>query len=307
MQTRIDIARVGPDAPGQFGTRSYGPSASPSAIGIVNGFARKFSAHDSEGAFSLKWIPRGAAHYEVDRVRHHLTGEKLLVLQAGQAYEIEFLDRKGTQSFCLFSPDPLVKQAQADWELDRDLQPAGRSRRCRENLQFADMVFKPPAGMSSVLRLLRQGIDDLEMVPARLEETLLSLLSDITAIADSHRRLAEHVPAKRTGTRRRLLARLQRAREMIEDHQGRPPALEELAQTSSLSKFHFLRLFTATFELTPMAYADRCRVERGKDLLRHSRLTIGQTAERLGFESQSAFAKMFRRHVGMTPRVFKAG
>jgi AraC-like DNA-binding protein len=161
--------------------------------------------------------------------------------------------------------------------------------------------------MSSVLRLLRQEIDDLETAPARLEETLLSLLNDITAIADGHRGLVEHVPAKRPGTRRRLLARLQRAREMIEDHQGHPPALEKIADVSSLSKFHFLRLFTATFGLTPMAYADRCRVERGKELLRRSSLTVAQTAERLGFESQSAFAKMFRRHVGVTPRVFRTG
>src|SRR5262249_18985504 len=59
----------------------------------------------------------------------------------------------------------------------------------------------------------------------RLEEALLLLLDDVTTLAEDHRRLAGRVPAKRPATRRRLLGRLQRAREMIDDHQGRPPSL----------------------------------------------------------------------------------
>jgi AraC-like DNA-binding protein len=149
-------------------------------------------------------------------------------------------------------------------------------------------------------------IGALDGPPERSEEMLLSLLGGLITISHDHRTLAENVPAKRPATRRMLLGRLQRAREMIEDHQGRPPPLEELARASCLSKFHLLRLFKATFEVPPLEYADRCRVERGKALLRQTRLSIGQVAERLGYESQSAFAKMFRRHVGVTPRNFRA-
>jgi len=93
---------------------------------------------------------------------------------------------------------------------------------------------------------------------------------------------------------------------MIEDFQGRPLGLDELAHAASLSKFHLLRLFKATFNVSPVEYADRCRVDRGKDLLRHTRLPIGRIAERLGYESQSAFTRMFRRHTGVTPRVFRS-
>lgn len=94
---------------------------------------------------------------------------------------------------------------------------------------------------------------------------------------------------------------------MIEDHPGQPPSLDELARASGLSRFHFLRLFKAAFETTPMAYVERRRVELGKHLLQQTPLSIGQIADRLGYQSQSAFAKLFRRHVGVTPRVFRAG
>lgn len=158
-----------------------------------------------------------------------------------------------------------------------------------------------------ILRRLRSSIGTLDEPLERFEETLLSLLGDLTAISRDHRRLAEGVPAKRPATRRLLLGRLQRAKEMIEDHQGRPLPLDELAQASCLSKFHLLRLFKATFDVSPLEYADRCRVQRGKDLLRQTRLSIGDVAEKLGYESQSAFAKMFQRHVGVTPRVYRVG
>jgi AraC-like DNA-binding protein len=306
MQTCISVARVGTDAPEQCGPQSYGPLTSPSKISILNGFAREFAVREEHGAFSLKWIPKGAARYEVDRTQHHLAGEKVLLLHPGQPYEVEFLDRSGTESFGLFFSEPLLKEVLADREVAGDLQPLARSGRLHDHSQSADMVFRPPVELTTVLRRLRRGIGDLDEPPARLEETLLSLLSDLIAIAHDHRRLAGNIPAKRQETRRLLLGRLQRAREMIEDHQGRPPPLDEVARASCLSKFHLLRMFKATFGVSPLEYADRFRVERSKDLLRHTGLSIGQVAERLGYESQSAFAKMFRRHVGMTPRVFRA-
>jgi AraC-like DNA-binding protein len=304
METCINIARVGPEAPQPEEWRSYGPSASPAEITILNGFARVFAIREEVGAFSLKWIPQGAARYAVDRVQHRLEGDKVLLLHAGQPYEIEFLDRSGTESFCLFFAEPLLGQALASLDADGDACSAASSG--RHVLEFADMVFTPPSGLMSALHRLRRGIGRLDDSAEQLEETLLSLLNDLATISQEHRQLAGKIPAKRPTTRRLLLGRLQRAKEMIDDAQGRPQPLEELARASCLSKFHLLRLFKATFDASPMEYAEQCRVARSKDLLRNTRRPIGDIAEQLGYESQGALARMFRRHVGMTPRAFRA-
>lgn len=300
MQTRVSIDRVGTDVPRHAGRRSYGPASSASHIGILNGFARDFTAVNRDGAFSLKWIPRGAARYQVDRVQHRLEGDKVLMLQAGQPYEVEFLDRRGSESFCLFFSLTLLGEASVAW------QEIGGGRIADEPC-FADMVFAPPVGLLAALRGLRCRLDDVEAAPERLEEVLLSLLLDLAAISSDHERLVARLPAKRARTRRLLLGRLQRAREMIEDHRGRPPSLAALAQASCLSRFHLLRLFKAVFGASPMAYAERCRMERAQGLLRHTPLSVAEVAGRLGYESQSAFAKAFRRHAGVTPRFFRDG
>jgi AraC family transcriptional regulator len=198
-------------------------------------------------------------------------------------YEVEFLDRNGTESFCLHFSGSVLKEVLADREINSDSRPVARSDRLCDQSQLADMVFRPPVELTNALRRLRHSIGFLNEPSERIEEMLLLLLSGLITISHDHRRLAENVPARRPATRRMLLGRLQRAREMIEDHQGRPLPLEELARASCLSKFHLLRLFKATFDVPPLEYADRCRVERGKVLLRQTRLSIGQVADRLGY------------------------
>jgi AraC-like DNA-binding protein len=227
--------------------------------------------------------------------RHYLAGDKLLLLDAGQSYEVEFLDRSGTESFCLFFSTALLREAWAE-------AAAGR-----ETAQFADMVFAPPPDLSAVLRTLRQNLARTDMAVAAFEERLLGVVASTVALGAEHRRLAERVPARRAATRRRLLSQLQRAREMIEDCAERPPDLTQLAEVSALSKFHLLRLFAETFGATPLEYAQLRRVARAKDLLRYSRLSIVRIAETLGYESQSAFARTFRRHTGTSPRAFRSG
>ena len=292
MSTRIDLARVGPGRPAEASSQSLGPADSAARITVLNGFARRYSAVNRDGAFSLKWIPCGTARYGVDRLHHRVAGDKVLLLQPGQPYEVEFLDPQGTESFCLFFSETLLEEAAAALAVA----PGAP----------ADMVFTPPAALGSVLRGLRTRIGDRALPPDRLEETLLSLLLDLVAIGGDHRRLAERIPARRSSTRRFLLGRLHRAREMIEDHQGRPPSLAALAAASGLSRFHFLRLFTAAFGASPLCYAESRRVARGKALLRETTLPAGTIADILGYESQSAFAKAFRRHVGTSPRRFRA-
>jgi transcriptional regulator GlxA family with amidase domain len=79
-----------------------------------------------------------------------------------------------------------------------------------------------------------------------------------------------------------------------------------MAAASGLSKFHFLRLFTAAYGIGPAAYAERCRLGRADALLRQTSLPIGEVAHRAGYDSQAAFTKAFRRRFGATPRASRA-
>lgn len=282
------------------------PRLSPPRIVVQMGRAREFATSEASGAFSLKWIPRGAALYRVDRARHRLAGTNVLLLNAGQPYELEFTQRTEIESFCLFFADDLLAEAWASLAHEPG-SIAALGTAPGMPLEFPDLVFRPPPVILQCLASLRQEFTAFETPLKDLEEQLLLLLDRLIVASQQHRRLAQRVPAGKPHTRRLVLKRLLEVRHLIENACGPMPTLDELAAASCLSKFHMLRLFKATFDSTPLRYAETCRIGRAMSLLKDPHLTIGEIAAAVGYESQSAFARSFRRNAGMTPATFRSG
>jgi AraC-like DNA-binding protein len=102
-----------------------------------------------------------------------------------------------------------------------------------------------------------------------------------------------------------VLVHLRRARDHADRHYTEPLDLETLAGIAGLSKFHFQRLFKATYGRTPAAYVSERRVERAQDLLRATNLTVTEVCHAVGFSSLGSFSSRFRELVGETPSDFQ--
>ncbi|NQX48331.1 AraC family transcriptional regulator [Paenibacillus tritici] len=87
----------------------------------------------------------------------------------------------------------------------------------------------------------------------------------------------------------------------IEDNSSQPLRLDELAEISHFSKYHFTRIFTAVAGMTPMVFVTRKRIEQALVLLTGTNQTILEIAGKCGFESVSALGVQFKRHYGCTP------
>ena len=98
--------------------------------------------------------------------------------------------------------------------------------------------------------------------------------------------------------------RLTRVLAFIEENLGEPPRLAELAELANVSRFHFARLFRHSTGLSPMAYIERARLQRAKDLIRSGPLSLTEIAALLGFADQSHFTRRFRLQFGYTPSAF---
>ncbi len=102
-----------------------------------------------------------------------------------------------------------------------------------------------------------------------------------------------------------LLVHLRRARDHADRHYTEPLDLEALAGVAGMSKYHFQRLFTATYGCSPTAHLSRRRVERAQDLLRATNLTVTEVCHAVGFSSLGSFSSRFRELVGETPSEFQ--
>lgn len=103
-----------------------------------------------------------------------------------------------------------------------------------------------------------------------------------------------------------VLINLRAARDHADRNYTEPLRLDELASIATLSKFHFLRLFKATYGVSPAEYVSQRRIERAQDLLRATNLTITEVCHAVGFTSLGSFSSRFREVVGETPSQFQA-
>lgn len=125
----------------------------------------------------------------------------------------------------------------------------------------------------------------------------------MTPTADRSRLRAVRAPPLRAPDD--LLVHLRRARDHADRHYAEPLDLATLAAVAGISKYHFQRLFTATYGVSPAAHLSQRRVERAQDLLRATNLTVTEVCHAVGFTSLGSFCSRFRELVGETPGEFQ--
>src|SRR5690349_3623107 len=102
-----------------------------------------------------------------------------------------------------------------------------------------------------------------------------------------------------------VLVHLRRARDHADRTYAQTLTLDDLASVACMSKYHFLRLFKATYGMTPMEYVSQRRIERAQDLLRATNLTVTEVCFAVGFSSLGSFSSRFRSVVGESPSDFQ--
>jgi AraC-like DNA-binding protein len=81
--------------------------------------------------------------------------------------------------------------------------------------------------------------------------------------------------------------------------------ISELATISGKSLSAFKREFRTVFKETPASYIQKKRIEKAKRLLEISTHSISEICFQAGFNDVSHFGKVFKRHLGVAPAVYR--
>lgn len=81
--------------------------------------------------------------------------------------------------------------------------------------------------------------------------------------------------------------------------------LNALAAALHVSTRTLLRRYLAETGLSPLAWLQRARVEKAKQLLEKSRLGLGQIVEAVGYQDVATFSRLFARQVRETPAQYR--
>ena len=91
-----------------------------------------------------------------------------------------------------------------------------------------------------------------------------------------------------------LLPHLRRARDLIDSCYADDLDVAIMAQRAGVSKYHFIRSFSAAYGQTPAQYLAHRRIERAQDLLRATNLTVTEVCMLVGYTSLGSFSAKFR-------------
>lgn len=100
-------------------------------------------------------------------------------------------------------------------------------------------------------------------------------------------------------------SRMQKAKEFIHLNYDKKITIDDMAKNAFISKYHFSRLFKESTGESPYKYLCMYRIEKAKDLLITTPLSVNEIAIRVGFDDVSSFIYSFKKHTFVSPLQFR--
>lgn len=91
----------------------------------------------------------------------------------------------------------------------------------------------------------------------------------------------------------------------IETHYFEIKSAADIASKMGMSTRYIHRIFTEYHKKTPMQYLTEVRLDRTKKMLIESDKDVVSICFEVGFESVSTFYRLFKKHVGMPPNMYR--
>ena len=114
------------------------------------------------------------------------------------------------------------------------------------------------------------------------------------------------VPGRRIQTAEMYRSSVIKVIRHMKQHLQDPLDLDGIASIAATSKFHFVRIFDEITGTTPHHFLACLRIQRSKELLLKSNLSITDICMEVGYNSLGSFSKTFSFLVGLSPVEFRA-
>lgn len=100
-------------------------------------------------------------------------------------------------------------------------------------------------------------------------------------------------------------SRIQRALKTATTRTGELIRVEELASEACMSTDHFIRLFKNELGCTPAQFMIDKKMMKAKLMLASESMPTKEIAYSLGYDDVSYFSRLFKKHVGTTPTLYR--
>jgi AraC-like DNA-binding protein len=136
-------------------------------------------------------------------------------------------------------------------------------------------------------------------------ETVLAKLSELLFV-EAVRRYAEDLPTDETGWLAGLRdPAIARALALMHGDIARPWSVEELGRAAGMSRSALAERFSRMIGRAPMHYLAHWRMQMAAQKLKGTSASLAQVAELIGYESEAAFSRAFKKAFGSSPAAWR--
>lgn len=196
----------------------------------------------------------------------------------------------------------------AAWQLYRSLLPdhvvvrADAAGAPDSDARMTDENGKKAASrLSRLLLLMREETEQLQPGYAAVLRNLSAALFGLTLRAAIH---GAEAPAGMLA-----LAAHPRLRELAVRIVRTPSqewTIEDMAEIANMSRSSVIRSFNAAANMTPAEFVTRVRIAEASRLLKETEQSVGAIGEAVGYASEAAFQRAFKRETNLTPAAWRA-
>ncbi|SRR5258707_8382363 len=253
-----------------------------------------------KGPFSLFGNLSGSSLVSVDHRKVRVSDDHFFITNSGQNYSLEIDEKSKAETFNIhfgerFADQMIQSQNSIKKIMDEKFQSTTQS------FSFHNRLIRKSKSISDLLITLQSNKDELKE-----EELLAQLFIELLKEELKLTKAEKTLPSVKKSTREELVKRILLSTDYIHEFYNQQLSLEELANISCLSKFHFLRLFKIAMGQTPHQFITEVRIEKSKELLSSSKQEIKRIADIVGFADSSSFSRAFYQKVGAYPSQFRA-
>jgi AraC-like DNA-binding protein len=249
-------------------------------------------------SLTIKCAFGGQEHYESNNMHYTVDDDHFLVFNNGKMYSSWISSRSEVESFTLNINPSFEQEAVRSVVRKTNEQLDDPFSTTQYDFRFTERLYKHEDIVTRVLRKIRNGSEDESLLFYHLMEDLMLLQSK------TNNEIARIDKSKRS-TQVEIFNRLIRARDYIHSCYSQEITIEDLAGVACMNTFYFLRQFRNAFGVTPHRFLTLRRMEVAASLLRSTSLPVSEVCIDSGFSDLSSFAKLFRRHYGISPAAFR--
>ncbi len=254
-------------------------------------------------SFSLKFVLEGCEQYLIDGNLFKVSKGEFLLGNHFSNGKLLIQSDEDVKGLCIdISPDIISEVAGGFHfpeltESDLDFEKYLVSEDFVENkYHFSQNIIGEKISKISQ-QILEQKNYDFEFT----SEFYYQLAENIVSLHYAGFSQLKNIKTVKSQTRKSLYRKILAAKNHIDSNFTSIKNIESVAKESSISEYHFYRLFKQILGVSPYQYVTQKKLEFAKHLLKDKSLSLTDIAMICGFADLSSFSKSFKKYFGVSP------